>query len=76
MNKHCDHKVCNRNNHHSKPWHCFMSPAPKPRDYTTYYCRCGTHTQGGRAGLMAHQETVGCQDEPMLPLDRPVVTRR
>jgi hypothetical protein len=71
----CNHRVCQRHNH-SLPWHCFLSAAPPPRDYTRFYCRCGTQTQGGRAGLIAHQETVGCKEEPMLPLDRPVVTRR
>lgn len=56
--KPCEHKVCNKNQSSTGPWHCYLSPGPPVTDFTTFGCHCGTVTQGGPAGLAAHQHTV------------------
>lgn len=76
----CEHKVCNRHARASEPWHCFLRPPapPDPRISTpwAHTCRCGTVTQGGSAGLAAHQQTVGCTSSGYLPLDFTVTRKR
>ena len=72
----CRHKVCQRHQGAGEPWHCYLEPAPRPDDFTTYSCRCGTQTQGGIAGLTAHQQTVGCTRRNLLPLDFTVTPHR
>lgn len=75
----CAHKVCNRHARSNEPWHCYFVPPPRPDPKMvtswTYTCRCGTRTQGGTAGLLAHQDVVGCPKFDYLPLDF-VVTRK
>lgn len=75
----CTHKVCNRHAVRGDPWHCYLrapaTPDPAVSTPWTHSCRCGTVTQGGTAGLAAHQATVGCPTTNYLPLDF-VVTRR